>query len=148
MNSTIMADMETSVQHRTRRRRMAVDQDPSASSEPGLQLITYRRGRKAFENVFRATLLILSIAVISLVLRPWSYFRKDAVHTLDYSTRTHRLLSQTPLIDGHNDLPFLIRQQLRNQIYNEKLPFAISGYTFPGFQDNSYCSRTCISYRP
>jgi hypothetical protein len=35
--------------------------------------------------------------------------------------RAQRLLKATPLIDGHNDFPFLLRQQLHNQIYEHDL---------------------------
>ena len=35
--------------------------------------------------------------------------------------RTTRLLKTTPLIDGHNDFPFLLRQELHNQIYEHDL---------------------------
>jgi hypothetical protein len=35
--------------------------------------------------------------------------------------RAKRLLRITPLIDGHNDFPFLLRQQLHNQIYEHNL---------------------------
>jgi hypothetical protein len=36
----------------------------------------------------------------------------------DYATRARRILRLTPLIDGHNDFPFLLRQQLRARIYD------------------------------
>jgi len=36
----------------------------------------------------------------------------------DYAARTKRTLSQTPIIDGHNDLPYLIRVELQNKIYD------------------------------
>jgi membrane dipeptidase len=36
----------------------------------------------------------------------------------DYAGRAKQVLRSTPLIDGHNDFPFLIRQQLRNKIYD------------------------------
>lgn len=35
----------------------------------------------------------------------------------DYLGRANRILQDTPLIDGHNDFPYLIRQQLHNEIY-------------------------------
>ncbi|EEP78536.1 conserved hypothetical protein [Uncinocarpus reesii 1704] len=42
----------------------------------------------------------------------------------DYAARADRILSTTPLIDGHNDLPYLIRLETKNKIYDhEKLPF-------------------------
>jgi hypothetical protein len=36
-------------------------------------------------------------------------------------TRAKRLLRATPLIDGHNDFPILLRQQLHYQIYDHDL---------------------------
>lgn len=49
---------------------------------------------------------------------------QDAIDPEDYAARTDRILGTTPLIDGHNDLPFLLRLELHNQIYNEKtFPF-------------------------
>lgn len=42
----------------------------------------------------------------------------------DYAARTEMVLRTTPLIDGHNDLPFLFRLELHNQIYdNKSFPF-------------------------
>lgn len=38
----------------------------------------------------------------------------------DYAARTEAILKTTPLIDGHNDLPFLLRLELHNQIYDNK----------------------------
>lgn len=35
----------------------------------------------------------------------------------DYVNRAMYVLRSTPLIDGHNDFPFLLRQQLHGQIY-------------------------------
>lgn len=44
--------------------------------------------------------------------------------THDYAARTEAILKSTPLIDGHNDLPFLLRLELHNQIYdNKSFPF-------------------------
>lgn len=36
----------------------------------------------------------------------------------DYMARARRLLKTTPLIDGHNDFPFNLRQQLHGKIYD------------------------------
>lgn len=37
---------------------------------------------------------------------------------LDFAQRAEHILSTTPLIDGHNDLPYLLRIELQNRIYN------------------------------
>lgn len=41
----------------------------------------------------------------------------------DYVGRTRHVLSTTPLIDGHNDLPYVIRQELKNKINGPKFDF-------------------------
>jgi len=45
----------------------------------------------------------------------------DAVEVIldqqDYAGRARQILRSTPLIDGHNDFPYLLRHQLHNQIY-------------------------------
>lgn len=35
----------------------------------------------------------------------------------DFLSRAKHLLRSTPLVDGHNDFPFVLRSELRNQIY-------------------------------
>lgn len=50
-------------------------------------------------------------------------FRQPTIDPTDYKTRTKNLLKTSPLIDGHNDLPFLLRTQLDNKIYGDRLPF-------------------------
>ena len=35
----------------------------------------------------------------------------------DYHTRAKQILQSTPLIDGHNDFPCVLRQQLHGKIY-------------------------------
>ncbi|KAK7757286.1 hypothetical protein SLS62_000836 [Diatrype stigma] len=42
----------------------------------------------------------------------------------DFAARAERILRTTPLIDGHNDLPYLLRLELQNKIYdNETFTF-------------------------
>jgi hypothetical protein len=36
----------------------------------------------------------------------------------DYPSRIDEILKTTPLIDGHNDLPYLIRLELKNKVYD------------------------------
>ena len=65
------------------------------------------------------TLGILA-AVVGIILAIASYtgVGKQAVDPTDYALRTERILSTTPLIDGHNDLPYLLRIELQNKIYD------------------------------
>jgi hypothetical protein len=41
----------------------------------------------------------------------------EPVDPTNYALRARRILRTTPLIDGHNDFPFLLRQQLHSKIY-------------------------------
>lgn len=45
-------------------------------------------------------------------------FSAQTIDSTNYSLRTENILSTTPLIDGHNDLPYLLRLELQNQIYD------------------------------
>lgn len=47
-----------------------------------------------------------------------SAFKKDFIDPTDYAARAKHVLQTTPLIDGHNDFPFLLRQQLQSKIYD------------------------------
>ncbi len=40
------------------------------------------------------------------------------INPLDYKERVKEILTTTPLIDGHNDLPYLLRIELQNKIYD------------------------------
>ncbi|KAI1259403.1 dipeptidyl aminopeptidase [Xylariaceae sp. FL1019] len=46
------------------------------------------------------------------------YGRDPVVDPLDFAQRTEVILKSTPLIDGHNDLPYLLRIEFKNKIYN------------------------------
>jgi hypothetical protein len=45
----------------------------------------------------------------------------QALDDTDYVARTERILRTTPLIDGHNDMPYLLRIELQNRIYDKTL---------------------------
>ncbi|KAI1329052.1 dipeptidyl aminopeptidase [Xylariaceae sp. FL0255] len=55
---------------------------------------------------------------ISYYIANW-YGRDPIVDPLDFARRTENILKSTPLIDGHNDLPYLLRVEFKNRIYNE-----------------------------
>lgn len=89
------------------------------------------------------------ITIASLALGVWiaantkSILYGQSIDPLDYETRKNRLLSETPLIDGHNDLPFLVRLQLNNQIYGDNLPFD-TGESYLGPRDTSCTDCGCV----
>ncbi|KUJ11264.1 uncharacterized protein LY89DRAFT_710354 [Mollisia scopiformis] len=72
------------------------------------------------------TIIAFAIGAISLPLSMWQP-SKTPIDPLDYTARTKHVLSTTPLIDGHNDLPHLIRIELYGKMcdgtfnFNDKL---------------------------
>jgi membrane dipeptidase len=46
-----------------------------------------------------------------------------SISQTDYAARTDDLLLTTPLIDGHNDLPYLLRIELQNKLQNDLFSF-------------------------
>lgn len=72
------------------------------------------------------------IGILAIGLAGWATYSQQAFTNIDpddYAARTEQILRTTPLIDGHNDLPFLLRLELHNQIYDNK--------TFP-FRDGEW----------
>lgn len=62
-------------------------------------------------------MILLSAVGIAFCL--WlGYSPETAIHELDYASRSERLMKTTPLVDGHNDLPYLLRLELKNKIYD------------------------------
>lgn len=102
----------------------------NATEENRSQLVLRRTPTTVIWNPFKF------IAIASVALGVWittntrSIRYRQSIDPLDYQARTERLLSETPLIDGHNDLPFLVRLQLNNQIYGDNLPFD-TGENYP-----------------
>lgn len=58
------------------------------------------------------------VAFLCIVLGAFStvWCRALRPDQTNYALRTERLLKSTPLIDGHNDLPYLLRIELQNKI--------------------------------
>ena len=72
----------------------------------------------------RRTLLVLFIAT-GVAFGCSQLILPQSIPHNDYAARTDHLLRTTPLIDGHNDLPYLLRLELQNRIYDlNKFTFA------------------------
>lgn len=71
---------------------------------------------------WRLALLALAVGTISL---PLTFLQpaKISIDPTDYAARTKHVLSTTPLIDGHNDLPHLIRIELYGKMYDGTFNF-------------------------
>lgn len=72
---------------------------------------------------FKVAAMLLVSASMAIATQ-WSRKTPVSFDPLDYKARTEYILRTTPLIDGHNDLPFLFRLQLRNQIYDQEFSFS------------------------
>lgn len=88
-----------------------------------VQVVLVRPSTISFLRTWFASRLLL-LALVSTVLYYASLRflgRPDLAlveNPLDYTSRTLRLLSRFPLIDGHSDLVYLIRVALKNAIHD------------------------------
>ncbi|KAF6827417.1 membrane dipeptidase [Colletotrichum plurivorum] len=75
-------------------------------------------------------LLLVSWMLVGQKMKPCAH--RPGKHwgaPLTVEERAHNILSQTPLIDGHNDLPILVRGLYKNRIYDKNFtePFENGG---------------------
>jgi membrane dipeptidase len=81
-------------------------------------LIVHPQRRQSW--VWRA----LGVAGLAVLVAPlisvasWLVPGEAPIDPTNYALRTRRVLQSTPLIDGHNDLPWLLRIELQNRIYD------------------------------
>lgn len=78
---------------------------------------TTRHGWPAYRYILSAVIGV--VGSIGLGLWMNSSQQQRHIDPLDYKARTEDLMRTTPLIDGHNDLPYLLRIELKNRIYDE-----------------------------
>jgi len=93
--------------------------DPDESGENGQVVLAGggSRSRSHYGSIPRAFGTVGAVA-LGLWLAYGSSFGRN-IDPLDFQGRTERLLATTPLIDGHNDLPYLLRLELKNKIYDD-----------------------------
>ncbi|KAH8811347.1 putative dipeptidase [Xylogone sp. PMI_703] len=99
---------------------------PDNVSNPTQSLVARQNPSQQKRDLSR--LVVCLSGVIALVLGFLQYgfsvvSLEPKTDLQDYGKRTAKLLSTTPLIDGHNDLPYLIRVELKNAIYNDRFTF-------------------------
>lgn len=116
------------------------------------QLVRFQQKKQARSLSLRTAVLFVS-ASIALAAK-WSYGASETIEPSDYKARTERILSTTPLIDGHNDLPYLFRLQWDNKIYDQEYSFQ-SGRPLPIARRLIHCfgtdllvSRAGVTYGP
>ncbi|EXJ78932.1 hypothetical protein A1O3_08432 [Capronia epimyces CBS 606.96] len=109
------------------RRRVAEPEDesdyPGGSNEDRQVVIAERRNTGPRFGLGLGFFSRVTGAVAAIVLGVWmtslyGYQAGRTISPLDFKARTERVLATTPLIDGHNDLPYLLRLELKNRIYD------------------------------
>ncbi|KAH9909727.1 membrane dipeptidase-domain-containing protein [Xylariomycetidae sp. FL2044] len=80
-----------------------------------------QRVREGWLQRWRLPILATGLAIL---LTPFTSLgslflpAEEPIDPTNYALRTRRVLQTTPLIDGHNDFPWLLRVELHNRIYD------------------------------
>ncbi|KAI0886559.1 membrane dipeptidase-domain-containing protein [Annulohypoxylon maeteangense] len=96
------------------------DQSQS-SAAPERSLVVHNQAQNSgFISRFRNHLFVAGFAFL---LSPFAFLwpSESPVDPTNYEERTRRVLKSTPLIDGHNDLPWQLRIELHNRLYSGEL---------------------------
>ncbi|KAJ5465557.1 hypothetical protein N7530_009344 [Penicillium desertorum] len=104
---------------------MSDEKSPVLESQGGAP--TLRRKR----NPFNLLWLLLCV----LVATAWFTRSCSPSSPLSIEERVQKILSQTPLIDGHDDLPILVREHFHNRVYDHNFTEAFVQGEFPGQVD-------------
>ncbi|KAI1459620.1 membrane dipeptidase-domain-containing protein [Annulohypoxylon moriforme] len=95
--------------------------EPQGPNSPERSLIVHNQVQNyGFFSRFRYHVFAAGFAFL---LSPFAFLwpSQSPVDPTDYAERTRRVLKTTPLIDGHNDLPWQLRIELHNRIYDGEL---------------------------
>ncbi|KAI6081943.1 membrane dipeptidase-domain-containing protein [Hypoxylon rubiginosum] len=96
-------------------------QQEATSRSPEQSLVVRSQTQNSgFLNRFRYHLFAAGFAFL---LGPFAFLwpGQSLVDPTNYAERTRRVLKTTPLIDGHNDLPWQLRIELHNRIYDGRV---------------------------
>ncbi|KAL0940400.1 microsomal dipeptidase [Colletotrichum truncatum] len=115
-----MADIQPAAPEEVRRSQSIPSGNNHEASSQGSLVVRSQAHAPGFWSRFRYPLLAAGVA---LILSPLSFLwpGEGPVDPTNYTERTRRVLRSTPLIDGHNDLPWQLRIELHNRIYDGKL---------------------------
>lgn len=86
-------------------------------------IVHSRHQEQSWASRWRIPLLTSTLAILITSftnLNPFALSHEEPIDPTDYAGRTRRVLQQVPLIDGHNDLPWLLRVELHNRIYSDR----------------------------
>jgi len=93
---------------------------PQSDTQPGVNntlIVHSQQNQESWVKRWRGAFFTAGFA---LLLSPLAYlfYGEAPIDQANYAERTKRVLSQVPLIDGHNDFPWLLRVELHNKIYD------------------------------
>ncbi|KAI1807482.1 membrane dipeptidase-domain-containing protein [Daldinia bambusicola] len=91
------------------------------SSTPAQSLVVHSQTQNSgFFSRFKYHLFAAGFAFL---LSPFAFIwpGQSSIDPTNYAERTRRVLKTTPLIDGHNDLPWQLRIELHNRIYDDRV---------------------------
>lgn len=104
-------------------RPLSIPEELESNSNQQYETALIVQPRRRISGIWnwRYTLGIAGLAVLFSPLTSvvsWLIPGEIPIDPTDYALRTRRVLQSSPLIDGHNDLPWLLRVELQNRIYN------------------------------
>ncbi|KAJ5102418.1 hypothetical protein NUU61_004640 [Penicillium alfredii] len=97
------------------------------SSDEERQLNRPVSRRIIFHNPLRWGLILVALVAGSWLFAPHCHHS----HAVSIEDRVQRILSKTPLIDGHDDLPILLRELFHNHIYGSNFTKLFVNGTLP-----------------
>ena len=112
-----MVDVDTAIVQRHVARPRASDENDQVGREIVVADQWHTGARSGFGFLSKVIGAVGTITLAFWLTHIYPYGQH--IDPLDFKARTERVLATTPLIDGHNDLPYLLRLELKNQIYDE-----------------------------
>ncbi|KAI1073826.1 membrane dipeptidase-domain-containing protein [Whalleya microplaca] len=94
-----------------------------ASVDENAIVIHPQRSRNGWLRSWQGVLVAAGFGILLtpfISLGSWFMPAEEPIDPTNYALRTRRVLETTPLIDGHNDVPWLLRVELQNRIYTGK----------------------------
>lgn len=127
------SDTASPATDRTGSQSVAVEDGEQRSTS---QTLTVHQSGNARRTLPWASVLVT--ALVAGLISPISYLATKTFTTpappqldpTDYRGRARQILKSTPLIDGHNDLPYMLRVELQNKLYDGfNLSEKLAGHT-------------------
>jgi hypothetical protein len=103
--------------------QVAVNEGTQDADPTSRQLVVQRTWTSDQRRFRISRGLQIILAFISAIPMGYYFSLEASIPLTDYTARTKRIMSTTPLIDGHNDLPYLVRVELKNHIYDNRFTF-------------------------